>query len=111
MRKYAIHAVIILFLLSCLKTYASPTDGTNIPYNGKYITGYQNNIIFKADAKLSYGNLIQKVNEIDRKNRPPAYYAGAVIGCDVKLTKNTYLSVEGRFIDETSLNTGIYYTF
>lgn len=229
MRRHAIHAVIILFLLSCLKTYASPTDGTNIPYKGKYITGYQNNTIFKHDlahsygnvrstqhyytlsygvfdwltldgkigfgnlrekggvhpkvehnygfaggygfrirvlddaknkirivtgfqhisahppsrnlngdkreaiyedwqaslvsskdigrvtpfagAKVSYGNLIQKVNEIDRKNRPPAYYAGAVIGCDVKLTKNTYLSVEGHFIDETSLSTGIYYTF
>ena len=229
MRKYIIHAIIILFLLACFKSYAAPTDGTNIPYKGKYITGYQNNIIFKHDlagnygnarsdqhyytlsygvfdwltldgkigfgnvrekggdhpkvmhnygfaggygfrlrvlddiknkvrivtgfqhtsthpasrdlngdkreaiyedwqgslvaskdvgritpfagAKISYGDLIQRTNEIDRKVRPPAYYAGVILGCNVKLTKNTYVSVEGHFIDETSLSTGIYYTF
>ena len=49
--------------------------------------------------------------EEDRKVRPPAYYAGAIIGCNVKLTRNTYLSVEGHFIDETSLSSGIYYKF
>lgn len=64
-----------------------------------------------AGAKVSYGNLIQRTNEIDRKNRPPAYYAGVVIGCDVRLTKNTYISVEGHFIDETSLSSGFYYKF
>jgi hypothetical protein len=64
-----------------------------------------------AGAKLSYGNLIQKTNDIDRKNRPPKYYAGVVVGCDVKLTKNTYLSIEGHFIDETSLSAGAYYKF
>ena len=219
----------ILFLLSSFKTYAAPTDGTNIPYKDKYITGYQNNAIFKHDladsygnvrslqnyytlsygvydwltldgkigfgnvrekggvhpkvvhnygfaggygfrlrvmddaankvrvvtgfqhtsthpanrnlngdkrmaiyedwqlslvsskdvgiltpfagAKVSYGNLIQKTNDIDRKNRPPRYYAGAVIGCSIKLTKNTFMSVEGHFIDETSLSSGIYYIF
>ena len=224
-----------IYLLSCCLLispcliYAAPTDGTNIPYKGKYITGYQNNIIFKHDlsdsygnvrsdqhyyalsygvfnwltldgkigfgnlrekggvhpkvahnygfaggygfrlrvlddaknrvrivtgfqhtsthppfknvngdkraaiyedwqvsllsskdigiispfagAKLSFGDLIQKVNGIDRKVRPPRYYAGVVLGCNVKLTKNTYISVEGHFIDETSLSSGIYYTF
>lgn len=64
-----------------------------------------------AGAKISYGNLIQKTNEIDRKNRPPAYYAGVFIGCGIKLTKNTFLSVECHFIDETSLSSGIFYTF
>ena len=64
-----------------------------------------------AGAKVSYGDLIQRTNEIDRKTRPPAYYAGVVVGCDVKLTKNTYISVEGHFIDETSLSSGIYYKF
>lgn len=64
-----------------------------------------------AGAKISYGNLIQKTNEIDRKNRPPAYYAGVVVGCDIRLTKNTYVSIEGHFIDETSLSSGIYYKF
>ncbi|MDP3791880.1 MAG: hypothetical protein Q8R38_07550 [Candidatus Omnitrophota bacterium] len=229
MRKYIVYGVIILFLLCSINIHAAPTDGTNIPYKGKYITGYQNNSVFKHDlsnsygnikslqnyytlsygvfdwltldgkigfgnvrekggvhpkvdhnyglaggygfrlrvldddknkvrvvtgfqhtsthpanrnlngdkrmaiyedwqvslvssreigrmtpfagAKLSYGNLIQKTNDIDRKNRPPAYYTGVVIGCDVKITKNTYLSVEGHFIDETSLSSGIYYKF
>ena len=64
-----------------------------------------------AGAKVSYGNLIQKTNDIDRKNRPPKYYAGAVVGCDIKVTKNTYLSLEGHFIDETSLSAGAYYKF
>jgi hypothetical protein len=229
MRKYLAYIITLLFLLSSFTIYAAPTDGTNIPYKGKYITGYQNNTIFKHDlagsygnikssqnyytlsygvfdwltldgkigfgdvkekggdhpkvdhnygfaggygfrlrvlddiknkvsivtgfqhtsthpasrdlngdkreaiyedwqgsmvaskdigritpfagAKISYGDLIQKTNEIDRKVRPPAYYAGAIIGCNVKLTKNTYISVEGHFIDETSLSSGIYYTF
>ncbi|MFA5085071.1 MAG: hypothetical protein WC482_01750 [Candidatus Omnitrophota bacterium] len=220
-------AAVVLFTASSLS--AAPTDGTNIPYRGKYITGYQNNSIFKHDlahsygnvrsiqnyytlsygvfdwltldgkigfgnvrekggihpkvehnngfaggygfrlrvmddavnrvrvvtgfqhtsthpanrnlngdkrmaiyedwqfslvsskdigiitpfagVKLSYGNLIQKTNDIDRKNRPPKYYAGVVIGCDVKMTKNTYISVEGHFIDETSLSAGAYYKF
>ena len=228
MRK-AISLLLVCLLISPCLIYAAPTDGTNIPYKGKYITGYQNNIIFKHDladsygniksdqhfytlsygvfdwltldgkigfgdvrekggdhpkvdhhygfaggygfrlrvlyddknkvrivtgfqhtsthpasrdlngdkreaiyedwqaslvsskdigritpfagAKLSYGDLIQKTNEIDRKVRPPAYYAGVIIGCDIRLTKNTYIGVEGHFIDETSLSSGIYYTF
>ena len=57
MRRYVTHTVIILFLLSSFKTYASPTDGTNMPHNGKYTTGYQNNIIFKHDLGDSYGNV------------------------------------------------------
>lgn len=229
MQKYVINAAAILLLLPPLRIYAAPTDGTDMPYKGKYITGYQNNAIFKHDlgdyygniksiqhfyalsygvsdwlsldgkigfgdvrekggvhpkvdhnygfaggygfklrvidddknkvrvvtgfqhtsthpasrnlngdkreatyedwqvsltasrdigritpfagAKLSYGNLIQKTNKIDRKNRPPAYYAGAVLGCSIKLTQNTYISVEGHFIDETSLASGVYYKF
>jgi len=229
MRNITVYGLVTLLLLVSYSLDAAPTDGTNIPYKGKYITGYQNNAIFKHDlsdsygnvrslqnyytlsygvfdwltldgkigfgnlrekggahpkvehnygfaggygfrlrvtddaankvrvvtgfqhtsthpadrnlngdkrhaiyedwqvslvsskdvgivtpfagAKLSYGNLIQKTNDIDRKNRPPKYYAGAVVGCNVKLTKNTFMSVEGRFIDETSLSSGIYYTF
>jgi len=224
-----ISGAIICLALTASPLLAAPTDGTNIPYKGKYITGYQNNSIFKHDlanpygsiksfqnyytlsygvcdwltldgkigfgnvvesggvnpkvehndgfaggygfrlrvlddpknkvrvvtgfqhtsthpvdrdlngdkrhaiyedwqvslvsskdigivtpfagAKLSYGNLIQETNDIDRKNRPPKYYAGAIIGVSVKVTKNTYLSVEGHFIDETSLSSGFYYTF
>lgn len=229
MRHLKIYGLIIVALFITHSLFAAPTDGTNIPYKGKYITGYQNNSIFKHDlansygnvrsfqnyytlsygvfdwltldgkigfgnvrekggihptvehnygfaggygfrlrvmddaanrvrvvtgfqhtsthpanrnlnsdkrmaiyedwqlslvsskdvgivtpfagAKVSYGNLIQKTNDIDRKNRPPKYYAGAVIGCDVRLTKNTYISVEGHFIDETSLSAGAYYKF
>ena len=229
MRKITVYGFAIFLLLVSYSLYAAPTDGTNIPYKGKYITGYQNNTILKHDladsygnvrslqnyytlsygvfdwlaldgkigfgnlrekggvhpkvehnygfaggygfrlrvledvvnrvrivtgfqhtsthpanrnlngdkrhaiyedwqaslvssknagiitpfagAKLSYGNLIQKTNDIDRKNRPPKYYAGAIIGCDIKLTTNTFISVEGHFIDETSISSGIYYTF
>lgn len=229
MRKKKVYGATLLALLIPCTLHSAPTDGTNIPYKGKYVTGYQNNSIFKHDladsygnvrslqnyytlsygvfdwltldgkigfgnlrekggvhpkvehnygfaggygfrlrvlddkknnvrvvagfqhtsthpvdrnlngdkrhaiyedwqaslvsskdvgritpfagAKISYGNLIQKTNEIDRKNRPPAYYAGVIVGCDVRLTKNTYVSVEGHFIDETSLSTGIYYKF
>jgi len=229
MRHIKVYGIIAALLLAAYSLYAAPTDGTKIPYKGKYATGYQNNIIFKHDlagnygnvksdqhyytlsygvfdwltldgkigfgnvrekggdhpkvmhnygfaggygfrlrvldddknkvrvvtgfqhtsthpasrnlngdkreaiyedwqvsltaskdigrisafagTKLSYGNLIQRTNEIDRKNRPPAYYAGLVLGCDIKLTKNTHVSVESHFIDETSLSSGIYYMF
>jgi len=229
MRKIKVYGLVAAILFAAYSLFAAPTDGTNIPYKGKYITGYQNNSIFKhslahhygnvrsiqnyytlsygvfdwltldgkigfgnvmekggthpkvsynngfaggygfrlrvmddaankvrivtgfqhtsthpantnlngnkymaiyedwqfslvsskdvgiftpfAGAKISYGNLIQKTNDIDRKNRPPKYYAGVVVGCDMKLTKNTYLSVEGHFIDETSLSAGAYYKF
>lgn len=229
MRNIKVYGPLVLLLLSAYSLFAAPTDGTNIPYKGKYLTGYQNNIIFKHDlaghygnvrsdqhyytlaygvfdwltldgkigfgnvrekggdhpkvahnygfaggygfrlrvmddpknnvrivtgfqhtsthpasrnlngdkreaiyedwqvslvsskdigrvtpfagAKLSYGNLIQKCNEIDRKNRPPAYYAGVVLGVGIKLTKDLYVSVESHFIDETSLSSGIYYKF
>lgn len=229
MRNAKVYGLIVVTIFTAYSLFAAPTDGTNIPYKGKYITGYQNNSIFKHDladsygnvrslqnyytlsygvsdwltldgkigfgnvrekggvhptvehnygfaggygfrlrvmddaankvrvvtgfqhtsthptnrnlngdkrmaiyedwqlslvsskdvgiitpfagAKVSYGNLIQKTNDIDRKNRPPEYYAGLVVGCDVKITKNTYLSVEGHFVDETSLSAGAYYKF
>ena len=229
MRNIKVYGLIVVTLFTAYSLFAAPTDGTNIPYKGKYITGYQNNSIFKHDlagsygnvrslqnyytlsygvfdwltldgkigfgnvrekggvhpkvehnygfaggygfrlrvmddaankvrvvtgfqhtsahpanrnlsgdkrmaiyedwqvslvsskdvgiitpfagAKVSYGNLIQKTNDIDRKNRPPKYYAGVVVGCDLKVTKNTYLSFEGHFIDETSLSAGAYYKF
>lgn len=229
MRKFVILAFAVLLSLFTIKTHAAPTDGTIMPYKGKYITGYQNNAIFKHDladpygnvksdqhyytlsygvfdwlsldgkigfgnvrekggihpkvdhnygfaggygfrlrvlddarnkvsvvtgfqhtsthpasrnlngdkrfaiyedwqvslvsskeigrftpfagAKLSYGNLIQKTNDIDRKNRPPAYYAGTILGCNVRLTKNTYISIESHFIDETSLSSSFCYQF
>jgi len=229
MRNIKVYGLLVVILFTAYSLLAAPTDGTNIPYKGKYITGYQNNSIFKHDlagsygnvrsfqdyytlsygafdwltidgkigfgnvtekggtqpkvehnygfaggygfrlrvmndaankvrvvtgfqhtsthpanknvngdkrmaiyedwqlslvsskdvgritpfagAKVSYGDLIQKTNDIDRKNRPPKYYAGLVVGCDVKLTMNTYLSVEGHFIDETSLSAGAYYKF
>ena len=31
-------------------------DGTGMPHKGEYITGYQNNTIFKHDLGKSYGN-------------------------------------------------------
>ena len=229
MRHVKTYGILASILITAHSLWAAPTDGTNIPYKGKYITGYQNNSIFKHDladsygnvrslqnyytlaygvfdwltldgkigfgnvrekggdhpkvdhnygfaggygfrlrvlndpenrvrvvtgfqhtsthpanrnlngdkrqaiyedwqislvsskdigiitpfagAKLSYGDLIQKTNDIDRKSRPPKYYAGAVLGCNIKLTKNTFVSVEGHFIDETSLTSGFYYTF
>ncbi len=229
MRNIKVYGLIAAILFTAYSLFAAPTDGTNIPYKGGYITGYQNNSIFKHDlvksygnvrsfqnyytlsygvfnwltldgkigfgnvrekggvhptvqhsngfaggygfrlrviddaankvrvvtgfqhtsthpanryvngdkrmaiyedwqvslvsskdigiftpfagGKVSYGNLIQKTNDIDRKNRSPRYYGGAVIGCDIKMTLNTYISVEGHFIDETSLSAGAYYKF
>lgn len=229
MRNITAHGLIVALLVIPCSLYAAPTDGTDIPYKGKYITGYQNNAIFKHDlgnsygnvksdqhyyilsygafdwltldgkigfgnvrekggvhpkvdhnyglaggygfrlrvldddknkvrivtgfqhtsthpasrnlngdkreaiyedwqvslvsskgvgvftpfagAKLSYGNLIQRTNEIDRKNRPPAYYAGVVFGCHVKITKDISVNVESHFIDETSLSSSICYKF
>lgn len=64
-----------------------------------------------AGAKFSYGNLIQRTNNIDRKNRPPLYYGGVIVGCHVNISKDVYVTVESHFIDETSLCSGIYYTF
>lgn len=62
-------------------------------------------------GKASRLDLVYKVNEIDRKRRAPRYYFGAVVGCDARLAENVSVRVEGHFIDETSLSTGVYYKF
>ena len=56
-------------------------------------------------------DLISRVNEIDRKVRPPLYYGGVIAGCAVHMTKELSVVVESHFIDETSLSTGIYCKF
>ena len=53
----AILGNIIYLALTAHSLLAAPTDGTNIPYRGKYITGYQNNSIFKHDLATPYGNI------------------------------------------------------
>lgn len=62
---------------------------------------------FKA-SKFDQG---YRVNHGDRKRKFPRYYAGAITGCNVKFKKDIFLNIEGRFIDETALNCGIYYSF
>jgi hypothetical protein len=57
MRKFVILALAVLLSLFTIKTHAAPTDGTIMPYRGKYITGYQNNAIFKHDLADPYGNV------------------------------------------------------
>jgi hypothetical protein len=62
-------------------------------------------------GKVSRFDLVYKVNEIDRKRRPPRYYAGLVAGCGVRLPGGFSVTVEGHFIDESSLSAGAYWTF
>ena len=57
MRNVKVYGVIVVILFTAYSLFAAPTDGTNIPYKGKYITGYQNNSIFKHDLGDSYGNV------------------------------------------------------
>jgi hypothetical protein len=62
-------------------------------------------------GKGSYSSLISKTNEIDRKNRPPMYYGGAIIGFTIKINKDLSANVEAHFVDETSLSAGLYCAF
>jgi len=62
-------------------------------------------------GKISRCDLVYKVNEIDRKRRPPQHYIGVVMGCDLKLVDNIYARAEGRLIDESALSTSVYYKF
>jgi len=50
MRNLKVYGLIIIVLFAAHSIFAAPTDGTNIPYKGKYITGYQNNSIFKMES-------------------------------------------------------------
>ena len=61
--------------------------------------------------KALKSDLICMVNNIDKKWRPPKYFGGPVVGCTVLFPKGLSARIEGHFIDETSLSTGIYYTF
>ena len=62
-------------------------------------------------VKASRQDLVYKVNETDRKRRPPLYYGGVVAGASLKLPGDISLRLEGRFIDESALSTAVYYTF
>lgn len=62
-------------------------------------------------AKLARCDLVYKINEIDRKRRPPAYYAGIVAGCDWEVLRGFSVGIEGHFIDESSLSAGAHYQF
>lgn len=61
--------------------------------------------------KGSTNDYICKVNEIDRKRRPPEYYVGLIVGCSARLCGGISVRVEGRFIDESAMTAGAYYTF
>jgi hypothetical protein len=62
-------------------------------------------------GKVSRFDLVYKVNEIDRKRRPPRYYGGVVAGCSARLPNGFSVIVESHFIDESSLSVGAYWTF
>lgn len=62
---------------------------------------------FKA-AEFNQG---YRVNRGDKKRKFPRYHGGTITGCNVKFKKDIFLNIEGRFIDETALNCGIYYSF
>ena len=62
-------------------------------------------------VKLSLGDYIHKVNDIDRKRKTNETFVGLVFGASVKLNKKIYVRVESHFFDENSLSTGVYYTF
>lgn len=61
--------------------------------------------------KLSLGDYIYWVNDIDRKRKTSDCFVGLVVGTSVKLNKEVYVRIEGHLFDETALSTGIYYTF
>lgn len=62
-------------------------------------------------VKLSLGDYIYWVNDIDRKRKTSETFVGLVFGASVKLNKEIYVRVESHFFDENSLSTGVYYTF
>jgi hypothetical protein len=64
-----------------------------------------------AGIKAMKSDLICRVNDIDKKWRPPRYWGGVVAGCSIRLPDGFSIRVESRFIDETALSAGCYYTF
>jgi hypothetical protein len=62
-------------------------------------------------VKASKFDMVYNINKGGRKRRPPKYWAGVVAGCDLNLREDISIRVEGHFIDETSLSTGIYYKY
>ena len=61
--------------------------------------------------KISKCDLLCRVNEIDRKRRPPEHYAGVVVGCAARIKDSLSVRIEAHFIDESSLAAGIWYRF
>ncbi len=64
-----------------------------------------------AGGTAGFNDLIYWTNEIDRKVRAARYCAGVVAGCSVRASRDISINVEGHFIDETSLSTGVYCKF
>lgn len=62
-------------------------------------------------VKASKFDMVYNINHGGRKRRPPKYWAGVVAGCGIDLREDMAIKVEGHFIDETSLSSGIYYKF
>jgi hypothetical protein len=61
--------------------------------------------------KFSKFDLVYKVNEMDRKRRPPENFVGLVTGITVRFRDDLSARVEAHFFDETALSTGAYYTY
>jgi hypothetical protein len=69
------------------------------------------NLIPYVGGKGSYSSVICETNDIDRKNRPPLYYGGAIAGLTARINKDLSVNVEAHFVDETSLSAGLYCSF
>lgn len=62
-------------------------------------------------VKASKFDMVYNINHGGRKRRPPKHWAGVVAGFGIDLREDISVKVEGHFIDETSLSSGIYYEF
>lgn len=62
-------------------------------------------------VKASKFDMVYNIDHGGRKRRPPKYWTGVVAGCGINVMDNISIKVEGHFIDETSLSSGIYYKY
>lgn len=62
-------------------------------------------------VKASKFDMVYNIDHGGRKRRPPKYWTGVVAGCGINLREDISVRIEGHFIDETSLSSGIYYKY
>jgi hypothetical protein len=64
-----------------------------------------------AGGKASVFEHVYRVNKGDRMRVSPKYNGGVIAGFDMKVKDDVTVNVEGRFIDESAVSAGIYYSF